>query len=256
MSVLFGLTLYSNNNTYSLDAASQNQCHLKKGAFYSLGSIGAYLILGVAFIAMRPYRDAGAFFFCCFSTRAAASSRTMVQSDDKGEGDTTSEDDGDQNTQKRDDDEEDGLVNASDMFTNDRTSADTGDHNNGEADNDDEMTIDKYSQHQEDTITENLSMDGKVDIMGLDEDAVTITTTTKGDGGGSVSSTTSKGHTTNVSPPAPQSSDYAEILSNETIETEQTRSPDFLDVCCGDPLELEKYLGMQRGGMKSKLVTN
>lgn len=254
----------------SLDAASENQCRLEKGAYYSLGSVGGYLLGGIATILLQPYKDANTFLFCCISTRRPKQRLIEPDNDNSSKKNKAHQEGGDTAT------EDDGEPKRYDEESNDNSSYFPESLSNQPNDGDNEtMTMDDNSQNErrvvqgtEDVMTTNHDSQSMDDGSKMDR---SVAEAQVGQGGGNndndedndnvedLTNTNENGskrnnNSTKESEDTLQANgslchDLAEIVANETHESENTKSPDFLDMCCGDPLELEKYLGRQQKGV-------
>ena len=196
---------------------------MRKGSLYAVIATGIYLFMAICFIAMNPYRD-GAFCCGCFiSTRRGAA----VESEDVDnivavkpaeDGDPTEIDD-DQDRGYSIADEEKGE------FINPPMEQAFGD----ELDENQNMIVqdcDRYTEAPGDftaatrSSSEMVTKEEERPIDQKDTEAVP------------------QGPQESVEPRTPDEA----VAVVDADDASSSRRPDFLDMCCGDPLELEKYM--------------
>jgi hypothetical protein len=176
------------------------------------------------------------------------------------EGDTTSEDDGERPKQHgrekdADDDEEDDNENLLDIHN-------TRGQDANQLVEDEEITVDQYSRLQKESEQQQQQHKQLEEFPTNEGDVVAeILSTDNQSESGKSADKAQESAVVDIESPSPeqdqQQHDHAqEIVQTDTVESEQTRSPDFLDMCCGDPLELEKYLGRKNDTTTKKALSS
>lgn len=190
---------------------------------YSVIALGLYLILAICYISMIPYRDAA---FCCgcfISTRAVAAVAEDVNDAKAEEPDADATETDDQDRGQSIADEEQGLPVGGSV---------------GEVDPPMERSLLDDEVAAKETLA-NSDVDRYAPPSAAEEPNSTATE-----------------EQADKTEDAPKQQDPPASTEEGVgvIESEQgdNKRPDFLDMCCGDPLELEKYMSGGKGVEKEE----
>lgn len=210
---------------------------------------------------MIPYKDVKSCMGCCVSTRVPRQRKTRAtnhSTSGKVEGDTTSEDDGERQKQhggEKDvhDDDEDDNENLLDIHN-------TRGQDANQLVEDEEITVDQYSRLQKESEQQQQKQLEEFPTNEADVVAEILSTDNQSESGKGADKA-QESAVVDIESPSPeqeqqQQDNVQEIVQTDTVESEQTRSPDFLDMCCGDPLELEKYLGRKNDTTTKKALSS
>jgi hypothetical protein len=202
---------------------------------YSISATGLYLLVAICFIFLNPYRDAAFCGGCFISTRAARATggKNVHGGDARAEGDST---DGEDPERGPDTDTEEGFTNATFMDKADPSlhaaenrevteslhlrEIDSID-NDAEQDAEDDVDAAVLGRNRETSANEDQTEDMDGTPRQLQPPALSMQTTANEE------------DVTN---------DEGVPGTEDAAPTCHTRHPDFLDMCCGDPLELEKHM--------------
>ena len=211
---------------FCFDTESVNKCTLKTGAWYSLGSTGAYLILGLLTCALPKYPGEKSRWGCCMITRGVTAGQGAKGQDEFGE--TSSDDDDD------DDDCEKATYVSHQIGEGDKWSYEPTSVNwakiglRDEIENSDSMISDVCLNHSAEQMS-MLTHGTKEKIFHAGEDEIKV----KHNFGMGAVSPTKAG---------------AVVSSKKTHQTEGV----FDHLCCGDPLGLDEYMTVPPNGRKNK----
>lgn len=231
------------SGTRSLDALSQNQCRLQKGGIYSLSATVAYMLIAIAFFAMSPYKDARLCGLCCISTRGGGAMRYHPEEhgddeshDEKGQGDTSLEDE-DAKYDKETAPDAPGESFTGEDYDHDlsQTMSDGPEAAGGSGDG----SADRYSQEE----VVDVLMANDSDLVSNPDEAALSRVGSNAESLPADPDYDQQQQQEEEEAAPPQTSEAAEVVELPEA-TEHSRHPDFLDMCCGDPLELEKYMGL------------
>jgi hypothetical protein len=227
----------------SFEAESQNQCTLKTGAWYSLGSTGAYLILAILSISLQafPSTQWGCFMITKGREVRATDAQNNIEEDvveKKDGGSETSWHEGTDDSPKNNDEDSQNW----DYEYVDAT---------GTMDGDEPLLVQSNSSGLLDSVklNETDKFEPVMVLSNVAQEAKPAATDEEAPAKEEEEKTEEK---------VPEV-EYVEDVEDTIIADDAKlgileRNPDFLDVCCGDPLELEKHLDPKAKNINTKVV--
>jgi len=211
---------------FCFDASSQNQCALRTGAWYSVGAMAGYLLLAIISTASKARQGKSAKCGgCCIITRGP-DPLVFDEENQKGENSDTSDDGLWQTDEEPEDDA--SAVNwavAEDTVGSNRSGGSRRSSQSGSEQVSDLLLTDTSGAETED-----------LDVL--------LNTTTKTQDSGKL-----------LDPYVEEEKKVSKSIARKTPSQDslsRERRADYFDtMCCGDPLEVEKYLKKNTRGSKN-----